>query len=59
MEIDEGVDGFAGGEELVAAEDLVVETDPEERFFAQVGDDGEDVVVGGGAGIFGGNFEDR
>lgn len=34
LEIDEGVDGFAGGEEFFAAEDFVIEADAEEGLFA-------------------------
>jgi len=59
LKIDERMRGLTGGEEFFAPENFVIQMNPQQWFFAQIGDDGEYVVVEGGTGIFGGNLEHR
>ena len=49
--IDEGVGGRAGGEEFLAATDLVFEGETQAGALAHGGEDRDDVVVNGGAAI--------
>jgi hypothetical protein len=57
--VDEGVQRETGGEQLVAAAQLVFEADAQQGFFAQGGDDRHDIVVERGPQNFTPTLEHR
>ena len=50
LKIDERMSGLTGGEEFFAPENFVIQMNSKKWFFAQIGDDSENVVVKGRAG---------